>query len=220
MYNIFKAGLHYYRNININQSIQLSKMRADIKPNSIIRRNFNIKLYKKVKTRIGKNVRITGDGLLEVGIRHRTAFYAHSIFSLSDHAQLKIKGDFKIFTGCKVEVSPNATLELGSGNMNDNCQIGCFHHIKIGHQVAIGEGVIFWDSDGHTIVEPDYEMAKPIVIGDHVWIGIHSIILKGVNIGDGAVVAAGSVVTKDVPAGALVGGTPARVIKEKVEWMY
>jgi len=54
----------------------------------------------------------------------------------------------------------------------------------------------------------------PIHISDKVWIGFNVIILKGVNIGEGAIIAAGSVVTKDVPAWTLVGGNPARVIKQ------
>lgn len=53
----------------------------------------------------------------------------------------------------------------------------------------------------------------PIVLGNDVWVGVRAIILSGVTIGDGAVVAAGSVVTKDVPPYAIVGGNPARIIK-------
>lgn len=56
-------------------------------------------------------------------------------------------------------------------------------------------------------------VSKPVVIGDDVWIGARSIILKGVHIGKGAVIAAGAVVTKDVPEYAIVGGVPAKVIK-------
>ena len=58
----------------------------------------------------------------------------------------------------------------------------------------------------------------PIVIGNHVWIGARAIILKGVIIGDGAIIAAGAVVTHDVPAYTLAGGVPAKVIREGVEW--
>ena len=54
----------------------------------------------------------------------------------------------------------------------------------------------------------------PVVIGNRVWIGCNALVLKGVRIGDGAVVAAGTVVTRDVPANSLVGGNPARVIRE------
>ena len=62
------------------------------------------------------------------------------------------------------------------------------------------------------------ELRSPVVIHDHVWVGARVTILKGVEIGEGAVVAAGSVVTHDVPAHALVGGNPARVIRQDVDW--
>ena len=58
---------------------------------------------------------------------------------------------------------------------------------------------------------------KPIVIGNNVWIGSHATVTPGVTIGDGAIVAAGAVVTKDVPTGVVVGGVPAKIIKEIVE---
>jgi acetyltransferase-like isoleucine patch superfamily enzyme len=58
-------------------------------------------------------------------------------------------------------------------------------------------------------------VSAPVKIGEDVWIGTHAVILKGVTIGDGAVIAAGAVVTKDVPANAIVGGVPARVIGER-----
>jgi len=61
-------------------------------------------------------------------------------------------------------------------------------------------------------------VATPIIIGDHVWIGMNVTVLKGVTIGDGAVVAAGSMVTKDVPPHSLVAGVPAKVVKTDVEW--
>ena len=61
-------------------------------------------------------------------------------------------------------------------------------------------------------------MTKPIEIGDHVWIGLRAIILKGVKIGNGSVIAAGAVVTRDVPPYSLVAGVPARVIKENIYW--
>ena len=65
------------------------------------------------------------------------------------------------------------------------------------------------------VVEPP--SAKPVVVGDRVLIGANAVILEGVSVGDGAVVAAGAVVTKDVPAHAVVAGVPARVIKIKDE---
>ena len=62
------------------------------------------------------------------------------------------------------------------------------------------------------------EILKPVAIGNNVWIGCKAIILKGVTIGEGAVVAAGSVVTKDVAPFTLVAGNPARVIREVKGW--
>ena len=59
-------------------------------------------------------------------------------------------------------------------------------------------------------------MSAPIIIKDNVWIGMSAIILKGVTVGEGAIVAAGSVVTKDVPPHTIVAGVPARVIKKDV----
>lgn len=62
------------------------------------------------------------------------------------------------------------------------------------------------------------EPTRPIVIGNKVWIGTNVTVLKGVKIGDGCVIAAGSLVTKDIPANCLAGGVPAKVIKENVKW--
>lgn len=68
------------------------------------------------------------------------------------------------------------------------------------------------------MVSPGIEEESPIVIGNDVWIGQDVLILStGINIGDGAIVAAGSVVTKDVPPYAIVGGVPARIIKYRFE---
>lgn len=111
-----------------------------------------------------------------------------------------------------------AVLKIGNG-----VAIGDRTEIHAGDSVSIGDGtLIAWDCcimdrDYHKL-ESETEVTAPVVIGNNVWIGCNALILKGVTIGNGAVVAAGSVVTKDVPAGALVGGNPAKVIKENVSW--
>lgn len=89
--------------------------------------------------------------------------------------------------------------------------------ITLGNNVHITEGVKFITHDGGSLIlrrfTPDLEMTFPIVVGDYVYIGTNAIILPGVTIGENSIVAAGSVVTKDVPSGTVVAGVPARVIE-------
>lgn len=92
-------------------------------------------------------------------------------------------------------------------------------NITIGRDVLVGPKVIMW-SRNHRIAKDEIIKTQvsqdiPITIGNDVWIASGAIILYGVTIGDGAVVGAGSVVTKDVPAYTVVAGNPARVIKER-----
>lgn len=74
------------------------------------------------------------------------------------------------------------------------------------------------DSDNHDILRNGYVKSKPIKIGNHVWIGLRAIILKGVTIGNDSIIGAGAVVTKDVPPNCLVVGTPAKIIRRNINW--
>lgn len=98
--------------------------------------------------------------------------------------------------------------------VNRNTMVDASIQITIGNDCAIGPGCYITDHDhGFDFMTPPLKLpliSKPTLIGNNVWIGANSIILKGVTIGDFAVVAAGSVVTKDVPAKTLVLGTPAK----------
>lgn len=109
-----------------------------------------------------------------------------------------------------------------------NCSIGSWNHISASNQIIIGDGLLTgkWvtivdNSHGETDFESLHTrpwlrpiVSKgPIIIGKNVWIGDKATILPNVTIGDGAVIAANSVVTKDVPAYCVVGGNPAKIIK-------
>jgi acetyltransferase-like isoleucine patch superfamily enzyme len=95
----------------------------------------------------------------------------------------------------------------------------CVEKIEIGEEVAIGENVSIRESDSHLILSKEnYKMTKAVSIGNHVWVGRNVTILKGVTIGDGAIIAACSVVTRDVPPNCLAAGVPAKVIKENISW--
>ena len=94
--------------------------------------------------------------------------------------------------------------------------------VSIGNDCLIAYGTDIRNSDAHSILDATTRKrvnpAADVAIADHVWIGNNAQILKGTAIGPRAIVAAHSVVTKDVAAGALVGGLPARVIRENVDW--
>lgn len=100
--------------------------------------------------------------------------------------------------------------------MNGDASISCFLDVRIGLGVAIGPELMLIDDDRHRL-SGTCGTFSPIVIGDHVWLGSRVTVLKGVTIGDGAVVAVGSVVISDIPVGELWGGVPAWHVR-KVEW--
>lgn len=139
-------------------------------------------------------------------------------FSMLESARLLVDQTFTIYSNALVSVDKGAVLELGGGFVNHGARIFCFNHIKIGEHVYIGEDVLIRDSDGHEIVGSSKPESMPIIIEDHVWIGARATVLKGVRIGEGAVVAAGAVVTRDVPPHGMAAGVPAKVIKEDVTW--
>lgn len=89
--------------------------------------------------------------------------------------------------------------------------------ITLGNNVHVTKGVEFITHDGAVLIlrkdVPDLEITKPIAVGNDVYIGVNSIILPGVTIGNRCIIAAGSVVTRDVPDNSVVAGVPARVIK-------
>jgi acetyltransferase-like isoleucine patch superfamily enzyme len=99
--------------------------------------------------------------------------------------------------------------------VNQGCRLDDISGIDIGDDVMLGPGVRLISS-GHPLdpaLRRRQVTAAPIVVGRNVWVGAGATILQGVTIGDDAVVAAGAVVTGDVPAGVLVAGVPARVVK-------
>ena len=174
-------------------------------------------VYPEVSISAAPTSAVLGDGLLSLGVRWQGLRYLHSELSLAEGSRMVVEGSFRIFTGFHISVTEGAELILGSGYINNKATVDCFASIAIGHGVAISKGVTIRDSDNHSI-DGSEKVKAPIVIGDHVWIGLNATILKGVHIADGSVVAAGAVVTRDVPGNTLVGGVPARKIKENVTW--
>jgi acetyltransferase-like isoleucine patch superfamily enzyme len=114
----------------------------------------------------------------------------------------------------------DSVIELGEGVlMNWGASIHAERRVTIGPGTAISWRACIVDTDFHDISGQRTRDA-PVTVGAHVLIGANALVLKGVNIGDGAVVAAGAVVAGDVPARALVAGSPARVVREGVDWRF
>lgn len=116
---------------------------------------------------------------------------------------------------------PGASIEIGPGCQLSGTSITARSTvIRLGRQVMVGPNCIVVDSDFHAhwppearATEPGMEGDRPVTIGDYVWIGMNCLILKGVTIGEGAIIGAGSVVTRDVPPFCLAAGSPARVLR-------
>jgi acetyltransferase-like isoleucine patch superfamily enzyme len=126
-------------------------------------------------------------------------------------------------TRSSIVVKQGAYLSTGTNLRMSNSAIYCADKITIGDHVMIGGSCRIWDTDFHPL-EPGARSdnpnegykTKPITIGNNVFIGGFSIILKGTNIGDGSIIGAGSVVSGIIPQGEIWAGNPARFIKRLV----
>jgi len=120
-------------------------------------------------------------------------------------------------------------VEIGAKTViGQDCTISAYQLVRIGEQCVIADRVMFIDFD-HTVVDPETPIRlqgiykRDVVVGSNVWIGYGAQILRGVTIGDNAVIGASAVVTRDIPANAVVAGSPARVVRmrpvpERLRW--
>lgn len=136
---------------------------------------------------------------------------------LLDNAKMSI-GRFLMTRGpLYLKCTQDAMIEIGKECFfNNNCSITAAEKIVIGNQCKFANNLVIVDHD-HEIIKghaTEKLVSKPIVISNNVWIGANCTILKGVQIGEGAIVAAGSVVTKNVPEHSIVAGVPAKIIKK------
>ena len=167
---------------------------------------------------------VYGDGgVLRVGLGSFGISSEHdtSVLRVREGAELVIGGVVSLQRGVRVVVD-GGRLSIGHGtNVNGvGTKILCATGITIGAMCTFSWDVQVLDNDFHAITSGGVERpsAAPVVIGDRVWVGTRATVLKGVTIGDGAVVAAGAVVTRDVPAGAVVAGLPARQVGTADSW--
>lgn len=139
-----------------------------------------------------------------------------SILRMDKDSLLNVRGRFSFFYGADIILFEGAELNLGNSFINSDCKIRCHKSITIGDGCAISHDFTVMDSNAHKLNGDTG--TEPVHIGNNVWIGTRVLVMPGVTIGDGAIVAAGSVVTRDVPAKTVVAGVPARVIKSDIMW--
>lgn len=169
---------------------------------------------------IDSKIQIKGDqpsyfGVPTLGKISRTK--STSILEVQKNASL-ILSSVSIGRGSRISLKANALLEIGDQTyLSDDCFISTSESIRIGKSCAISWEVQFFDDDGHKLADRDQKQA--ISIGDHVWIGSRTTILRGTHLGSGCVVAAGSVVKGTFPDHSLIGGVPAKILRERVSWV-
>lgn len=138
----------------------------------------------------------------------------------NDSGKIKIGNNCSFDTFSRMSVAWNATL-----NISDGASLGPFNIINAFDDCSIGKNTMFGPYVNVNCADHGMERGMPmrfqlgtygaVRIGQDCWLGSHVVVLKGVNIGDGAVIAAGAVVNKDVPEGAIAAGVPARIVGER-----
>jgi acetyltransferase-like isoleucine patch superfamily enzyme len=120
--------------------------------------------------------------------------------------------------GCKIRAHEGHVSIGAKSVLGQECTINCYQHVSIGRECIIADRTMLIDFDHNTseVERPIREQGiykQDVRIGHNVWIGYGASVLRGVRVGDNAVVGTSSVVTRDVPTDAVVGGTPARVLR-------
>ncbi len=180
---------------------------------------------------------VTGIPLIGRGVRVRNPHLVHagSDLIVEDFAEIQglsrdgIRFGDRVSIGTGTLIRPSSYysraigvgLVMGDGSsLSPGCYIGCSGGVTIGEKTMLGPGVRVFAED-HVMSDPSIDVKSqgvewsPINIGSGCWIASGVTITSGVTIGDGAVVAAGAVVTRDVPAGAVYGGIPARELTSR-----
>lgn len=133
------------------------------------------------------------------------------------HRLKKCGNNFTCCSGVKIHNAKN--FEVGNNvRIGENSYINASGGLIFGNNIQLGPKVFIWTTN-HNYFSPkklpfdNIKIHKKIFINDNVWIGANTTLIPGITIGEGAVIAMGSVVTKDVPACAVVGGNPAKILK-------
>jgi len=138
-----------------------------------------------------------------------------------DSGRLEIGEGTLLEPGCWLTLSPQARIRIGQGCfLNRNTMLAAMELIEVGDHVMFANGCFVGDAD-HRYDDPDvpvtwqgFEPQGPVRIGSNCWFGVNCVVTGGVEIGERAVIGSNSVVTRDIPAGVIAAGVPAKVIRE------
>lgn len=170
--------------------------------------------------KVGKNIEVFGRVIIRA--LHCNIIIGNNVQFLSSSWRCSFSGVSHPVRFRTFEKSAKIILEDGVG-MSGASITARSHVIHIGKKVMFGPDCLLTDSDchvpwpverRHSFSLEDLDRDKDVTIGENVWVGARTIILKGVTIGDNSVIAAGSVVRGNIPSNVLAGGNPARVISQ------
>jgi acetyltransferase-like isoleucine patch superfamily enzyme len=139
-------------------------------------------------------------------------------FEIGKHAKLHIGRWAWVGHGTKLRVHEGEVRIGAKTVMGQECTVSAFQHVSIGRECIVADRVMLIDFD-HGVVEVERPIRlqgiykRDVRVGHNVWIGYGACVLRGVTVGDNSVIGTSAVVTQEVPANAIVGGVPARVIR-------
>ncbi len=167
---------------------------------------------RRLLTRVGRRWRTDGMLFLGPGLQ----------LQMGETGQISFGRFVWIGHGSKIRCH-EGVVEIGPKSvLGQECTISAYQRVSIGQQCVIADRVMFIDFD-HNVADPEQPIRKQgiykrdVIVGSNVWIGYGAQVLRGVTIGDNAIIGASSVVTRDIPANAVAAGTPARVVRMRPE---
>jgi acetyltransferase-like isoleucine patch superfamily enzyme len=182
------------------------------------------KTYIKSSVIIRRNAQVTLTGRLTIGNPDKQAAcisLAPALIYLGYQAKAVFGKSISIGPGVKIIVKDEGQLTIGDNTyFTSDMHLEVKKKITIGSDCAISWGVTIIDDDHHQVLSNGAATGPSagVKIGDHVWIGCNAIILKGTEIGNHCIIAAGSVVKGKFPDHVMIAGCPAKIVKQEITW--
>jgi len=182
--------------------------------NGMLNRWYAVLLLRLVWLKLRFRGRLQTDGI---------AFVCPGVqFEIGPHARVVLGRWSWLGHGTKVRAHEGEVLIGAKSVLGQECTISAYQHVAIGRECIVADRVMLIDFD-HGVVEVERPIRlqgiykRDVNVGNNVWIGYGACVLRGVTVGDNSVIGTNSVVTKDLPANAVAGGVPARVIRMRDE---